>query len=157
LLEHGIVADALVVLDARAHNARFVRGLPAQTRLYLSTQCAGETFDAATPGAQIITWHAPMNGESGILETRPTYGVIGGMTVGVRSPHLLWLLGYREIHLFGMDSSFRGEAAHAYAQPENDADWVYECSVDHKDFHGTAWMIRQAEDLFNICLEFMSH
>lgn len=61
LLERGITADALVVLDARPHNSRFVKGMPAQTKLYIATQCAPETFEAVTAGAEVIAWHPPMD------------------------------------------------------------------------------------------------
>jgi hypothetical protein len=155
LLELGVTADALVVLDAREHNSRFVKGLSAQTTLYIATQCAPETFEAVTAGAQVITWHAPMDGKSGLREHRKTVLIGEGTVVGVRALRLVHVLGYREIHLFGMDSSFKDGQAHAYPQPENDADLPRECSVGDEKFTSTAWMIRQAEDLQNLSVSLM--
>lgn len=156
LLERGIVADALVVLDARPHNARFVQGLSAQTVLYIASQCAPETFDVVTAGAKVITWHAPMDGKSGVREERKTVLIGEGMVVGVRAMRLVHVLGYREIHLLGMDSSFRDGLSHAYGQPENDVDMPRECWVGNEKFISTAWMIRQAEDLQNMCVKLMA-
>lgn len=155
LLERGIIADALVVLDARSHNARFVKGLSAQTLLYVATQCAPETFDAVTAGAEVITWHPNMNGQSGLREERKTIYIGEGTVVGVRAMRMVHILGYRELHLFGLDCSFRDGHAHAYVQPENDADRPLECSVGDEKFISTPWMIRQAEDLQNLSVSLM--
>ncbi len=155
LFERGIIADSLVLMDARPHNARFVRGLPAQTRIYVGTQCAPETIDAITPGAEIVTWHAPMDGKSGIRVRAKTPKIGGGTVVGVRALGLVFVLGYREIHTFGLDCSFQDGASHAYPQPENDADIPRECTTGDQKFISTGWMIRQAEDLQNTTILLM--
>lgn len=145
LTEKGIIPDAVVMMDARAMNARFILGLPKTTKLYLAMQCAPEVFDAAE-GYEVITWHAANGGLSGVVEERPAAFICGGTVVGIRSMHLVCVLGYREVHVFGYDSSFKDGKNHAYAQPENDDDRPVECFVHGRAFMSTPWMIRQADD-----------
>lgn len=145
LVERGIVPDALIILDARAFNARFVIGLPKSITLYLAMQCAPETFDAAE-GHETWAYHVPMGGISGMTEERQAAFICGGTSVGIRALHLVTVLGFREIHLYGYDSSYEGHEAHSYRQPENDQENVYTATVNGQDFHASAWMIRQADD-----------
>ena len=70
----------------------------------------------------------------------------GSTTVGMRGLRIAHVLGYREMHLFGYDSSYSDVGAHAYPQAENDADTLRECVVAGHTFVSTAWMIRQADD-----------
>lgn len=151
LAQQGVIADALVLLDARPHNARFVSEAPKTTVLYLSSQCAPEVFDAAD-GREVITWHAPTGGLSGVVEERPAAFICGSTSVGIRAMHLVAALGYREEHLFGYDSSYAGDDAHAYQQVENESDRRIECFVGGHRFVSTPWMIRQADDFKYIAI-----
>lgn len=147
LQENGIIADALIVLDARPHNARFVIGLDTAVLLMLATQCDAAMFEAGREH-QILAWHPSMNGESGVVETRPTVLIGGSTTVGMRALRIAHVLGFREMHLYGYDSSVNvlaGES-HAYSQPENDDDVLREVEVAGDMFYAPAWMIRQADD-----------
>jgi SAM-dependent methyltransferase len=44
----------------------------------------------------------------------------GGVSVGITALTTAYTLGFRNLHLFGYDSSNRGRDRHAYAQPMND-------------------------------------
>lgn len=147
LQSHGIIPDALIVLDARAHNARFICGLDRSVVLLPATQCDAAVFEAGKDH-QILAWHPSMGGESEIVEPRATVLIGGSTTVGMRALHLLKVLGFRELHLFGYDSSVNVLAgqSHAYAQPENDADGLREVEVAGEVFYAPPWMIRQADD-----------
>lgn len=145
LLNNGITPNAMVVLDARPHNAKFVRGLPNEVRLYLAAQCNPAVFDAGK-GHRIKAWHVPLGGKSNIPVTEDMILIGGSTTVGMRALRLVHVLGYREVHLFGYDSSYRDGYAHSYDQPENSNDRIRECVVNNRAFVSTAWMIRQADD-----------
>lgn len=149
LLQHDIAPDFVVVLDARKHNARFVTGLPDSTKLYLASQCAPEVFDACARH-EIVMWHAPTGGLSGVVETRPAAFILGGQNVGIRAMSLALVLGYRTMHLYGYDSSYRGDDAHAYPQVENSRDRLIEAYVNGNKFYTTPWMARQADDFRDI-------
>lgn len=141
----GITPDAVIVLDARAHNARFISGLESSVVLLLASQCDPAIFEAGK-WHRIIAWHPSMNGHSGVIEKRPTVLIGGSTTVGMRALRIVHVLGFREVHLFGYDSSYDANRGHAYPQPENDADGLRECEVAGRKFYAPAWMIRQADD-----------
>lgn len=145
LVDRGLVPDATIVLDARTHNARFVEGLPKQVKLYLAAQCDSSLFEAGKDH-DIIGWHVPFGGNSDIPLTEDMILIGGSTTVGMRALRLVHVLGYREVHLYGYDSSFKDGFAHAYDQPENSNDRIRECVVNGRAFVSTAWMIRQADD-----------
>lgn len=154
LIQHDIVPHALIALDARPHNVKFVRGIPSAVKLYLATQCDPSLFDEGH-NHEIVAWHPPMGGLSGVTEHRDTVLIGGGTCVGIRALRLLHVLGYRTLHLFGYDSSFRGDEAHAYAQPENADDVRRACVVAGREFISTAWMIRQADDFQHVAAGLM--
>lgn len=147
LLRHGITPHALILLDARPHNARFIAGMPATTILYLATQCDESVF-AAGANHPVVAWHPPLG--RGFGDDRPTVMIGGGTSTGNRAPRLLHVLGYRTSHLFGYDSSYRDGDAHAYDQFENVNDVPRECICGGRAFVSTAWMIRQADDFQHI-------
>lgn len=115
LRSKGIEPDYGVILDARAENSRFiVDGMP----WLLASQCAPDVFNAAGGNASI--WHFHTDGLVEIIgESRAR--VLGGLTVGVTAMSLVFMMGYRKIHLYGYDSSDRDKEAHAYAQTDNEA------------------------------------
>ena len=145
LQERGIVPDGLIILDSRPFNVRFVKGLDKSVNLLLSTQCDPSVFEAGE-GHEIVSWHPHLGGKSGVREDRDTVLIGGSTTVGMRALRIAHVLGYREIHLYGYDSSYRGNESHPYPQPENDGDTLREVTVAGNRFVSTAWMIRQADD-----------
>ncbi|XUM19754.1 6-hydroxymethylpterin diphosphokinase MptE-like protein [Bradyrhizobium oligotrophicum S58] len=145
LQSHGIVPDALIVLDARSHNSRFVVGLASEVMLLLASQCDWAVFEAGR-AHPILLWHPSMNGESEIVESRPTVMIGGSTTVGMRALRIVHVLGFRETHLYGYDSSYSQTGGHVYPQPENDADVLREVEVGGRVFYAPAWMVRQADD-----------
>ena len=68
-----------------------------------------------------------------------------GTTVGTYALTVAFIEGFREIHLFGYDSSYRGEAGHAYEQTQDDEVIVDAHSGDRK-FKAASWIVRQAQD-----------
>ncbi len=154
LQDEGIQPDAVIVLDARPHNVKFLQGLRRQTMLYLASQC-DETLFHEGRKHEIIAWHPTMGGQSGVKEERDTIFIGGSTTVGMRALRLVHVLGYRAVHLFGYDSSFRDGDAHAYDQAENANDRPRGCVVGDRAFVSTAWMIRQADDFRMMAPGFM--
>ena len=59
---------------------------------------------------------------------------------------LLAMLGFRKIHVYGLDSCLRDDAHHAYEQAENDGMGVIEVSVAGRTFKAHGWMVKQAEE-----------
>jgi SAM-dependent methyltransferase len=125
-------------MDARPESADLIG--PAKQHLFAS-QVDPRCFDLI-PHATL--WHAThgtleVDRQEGFPEHHQDYCLIGGaVSVGNTTLALLNVLGYRTIHVFGMDCSHRDGKSHAYAQPLNDGDPVtlvefnsqlYTCSV----------------------------
>lgn len=143
LHQNGITPDALLILDARPHNAKFLDGLPDSVHLYLASQCSPVVFEAAKRFPNVTVWHASINGAQWPEIKRPFYVVGGGTTAGLLAITVECILGYRSIHLFGMDSSYQDGEAHPYKQPENDDDDLYEVTKSGRRFMAPLWMLRQ--------------
>lgn len=143
LKEHGILADAHVMLDARMENFEFVPDEPCVK--YYASQCHPKVLFAA--GRDLVCWHAAMTSYQGIIEREDPGQVSlgGGTTVGMKALSLCYLLGHRHLRLFGFDSSYR-EGHHAYSQPLNDGEKVLDVTMAGEKFRCAPWMITQAEE-----------
>lgn len=149
LNDHGIIPDALVVIDARPENIEFIKA--HAKRYLLASQCDPSLFDALKD-RDCHLFHAGICDEVGDLlkpywETHPCAVIGGGGTVGLRAINLAIVSGYRKLHLYGYDSSF-SDRHHAYPQPMNDQDTVVEVFVPllEKTYRCAVWMARQAAE-----------
>jgi hypothetical protein len=155
LIEHGIQPRAMVMVDGRAFNARFLTPELPTCTYFLASQCAPEVFDAAR-GRQIYLWHSLTGDDLTDKELLDGYylnswqPVSGGCTVGTRAIVLFRLLGYQKMHLFGLDSCKLDETGHANAQPENDADETVTVVCAGREFRCTAWQCEQALEFIDL-------
>jgi hypothetical protein len=156
-LERNIRPSAQVVIDARAHNARFVSPDVPRCRYYLASQCAPVLWDAVASREFVGIYHDA--GEDAVKAELDEYylkqwsNLAGGTTVGTRAIGLLRTLGFYRMDLFGFDSCWLDGQHHAYAQPENDKDGRYRVVISPVDnvnetrtFQCAPWHLKQAED-----------
>lgn len=152
LLSHGIVPDCHVMLDARQENAEFVRSAPLSTRYFIASQCHPDVFEALAD-RNVSIWHNAVDGghvERIVREhetrERPMVMVPGGGTVGLRAMFLLWMSGYRKLHIYGMDGSYTEGQHHAYPQALNDGEDVLDVVLNGKHYACSKWQARQGEE-----------
>lgn len=112
LSEHGVVADFTVILDPRAKNAEFIGW---SERYLLASQCAPAVFERAAD-LPVQMWHFGMPGVENVA--REGCLISGSITVGLTALCLVYTMGYRNLHLYGYDSSDADGQAHAYDQDE---------------------------------------
>jgi hypothetical protein len=136
LAGQGISADAFVILDARAENAKFALGVSPQATAYVASQCHPDVYDALSPD-QIIRFDLDIMGDC-------------GTTVGTHAILIAFVEGYREIHLYGFDSSYRDSEGHAYKQDLNSSERIVDAHVGNRVFRAAPWMVRQAQDFETI-------
>lgn len=139
-----IEADYQVLLDARPGTIAMVG--PAGDHL-VASQCDPSVFDAL-PNA--ILWHAThgnlMVDEQEGFPREGGYCLIGGgVTVGNTSLPLIYAMGYREFHIFGMDSCHRKTEGHVLPQPLNDDDPLTYVNFQGKEYVCSFTMKEQAE------------
>jgi len=141
LAERGIMPDYQVILDARPQTADLVG--PARQHLFAS-QVHPDCF-AKAPSA--ILWHLQVGGLERLLpENNGGYVLIGGAaSVGNTATCVVYAMGFRSLHLYGYDSSHRGDASHAFAQPMNEGEPCAVVRFAGKDYLASLTMKLQAE------------
>jgi hypothetical protein len=131
LLEKGIIPEFCGVLDASPRMAEIVVADP-RVRYIVASNCDPSLFDKLLDaGCKVWLWHpTPASigtdeGAKALRELRPDNWrmIAGGCTIGLRWVNIGYLLGYRSFHLHGLDSSFRNDQTHAYADRRCGA-WV---------------------------------
>lgn len=138
LMERGIMPDAHVILDSRPENLAFLRPTQGVT-YYVNIRCHPSLFDALA-GHDVVMYDFASAGT--------------GTTVGLKALYLAGFSGFRNFHLYGMDSSYRGAENHAYPQPLNDGENIVEVTAEGKKFKCAAWMLTQAEEFQQIAASF---
>lgn len=106
LQDQGIVPHGFVGMDPLPGLAEYVTRPRQETTFYIASFCDPSVFDKLA-GHNVVLWH-PED------ETTPYPDgheqVQGGTTVLTRAPFLANLIGWRDITLYGVDSSFDFEA-----------------------------------------------
>lgn len=141
LAENGICPNVHVMLDAHPRCADFVSPHIPMVRYYAS-QCDPLVLDMAEES--LICWHGGGEAMMEIPGLTFRHIVGGGSTVGTRVITLAYGLGYRRFEVFGMDSSYDGDAGHAYAQ--GDYDRFIEVTCGDQTFKTSPQLFGQAED-----------
>lgn len=150
LMRHGILADALWCVDARPENASFANFLSPNITCFIASQCHPDLFEALY-GCNVIVWH-----EMSCADWLPE-GVLligGGNSIGTKALAGAWLLGYRNIHLFGYDSSYQELKHHAYDQAWNDQEPCGVAWVGKRKFLAAEWMLLQVEQFQTMSAEY---
>jgi hypothetical protein len=141
LSENGIEPDYQVMIDARPETADLVG--PAKEHLFAS-QVSPETF-ARMPSARL--WHLQIENIDELLpEYSRSYCLVGGAaSVGNTAACLSYSMGYRNLQIFGYDSSHRDGQGHAFAQPLNNGDPCCVVNFAGKEYTCSLTMKLQAE------------
>ena len=156
LLEKGITPKWMFCFDADPLMLEFIT--PKQEITYLiGSRCPPKTFDMLA-GCHVICWHA--NGDRDIEEILQQAGLFeepmvnGGTAAVTRCMLLAPFLGYKELHLYGADSSYSEGDTHI-RQSTTKEKWLA-VRVGWKTFWCAPWMAQQAED-FKIVAPQLKH
>jgi hypothetical protein len=155
-LERNIRPSAQIVLDAQAHNARFLHPAVPQCRYLLASQCHAETWQAVDGRPDVYIWHGAASDNPHLKPILDAYyggnwtSTPGGTTVIVRALLLLRILGFLRFDVFGWDSCLMDGQHHAYDQPQNDRDGMQSVTISRngeqaRTFLCAPWMIKQLE------------
>lgn len=145
LNSHGIVPDVQVIMDALPET---LKAVGFARRHYFASQVDPSLFDAV-PNA--ILWHATLgevliDQQDGFPSHDDEYCLVGSaVSVGNTAMVLAFALGFRNIHLFGYDSSNKGESSHAARQPWNDGEPMTAVTFRDKTYTCSLTMSLQAD------------
>lgn len=141
--DNNIQISYHVILDARPENLEFVQDDGA-IKLYAS-QCDKSVLQAA--GENLLLWHPLIEGIQDLLPKDKYYALVGGgCTVGLKTMAITTIMGAKELHIFGMDSSYSEQNHHAYEQKLNDGEETLYVTVGEKTFNCAPWMAAQADE-----------
>jgi hypothetical protein len=117
LLENGIQPAYCVILDPDPLMAAYLKRDGGACRYLVASHVAPHVL-FALEGKAVYLFGA--GGTFDLKEFDPLPVVmVGGRTVGTRAMGMALGLGYKRLHLFGMDSCLSADAVHAYEIPED--------------------------------------
>lgn len=121
LIDNGIIPNGFFGMDPLPGLAPYVDQAHERTTFYICSICDPAVFDNLA-GHRVQTWNP--DGDSMVYP--PGQWTIGGGTTAVtRAPYLGILQGFRDITLFGVDSSFENGEPYCYRHG------TYECDIDN--------------------------
>jgi hypothetical protein len=160
-IDRNIRPSCMVMLDARAFNARFVKTPVPGCRYLLAAQCHPDTFDLCKD-RDVTIWHCLSAGQAEVDLLAEYYfkqanPVTQGTTIAIRAIQLLRMFGFKSFEIFGLDSCWLDDQHHGYTQSENDADkrfvtWLRPEGREDLwcQFTCAPWMMRQTMDFQNL-------
>jgi hypothetical protein len=162
-IDRNIKPSAMVMLDAREFNARFLETPVPNCHYLLASQCHPKAFDLCRD-RKVTIWHGLSCGDDEKAMLDEFYferynPVTLGTTVAMRAISLMRMLGFTTMEVFGLDSCWLDEEHHAYEQPENKEKkmsvWVRPKDRDDlaQRFICAPWMAKQAEDFMRLVKE----
>jgi len=102
-------------------------------------------------GGQIMLWH-PAHPEEWKIPIPRENQIYGGGTIGTRSFDLAWVLGFRDVHLLGMDACLSPDGRIAVETPIHDSDrhGLATYVVNGRAFVAMGSHARQVEDFASL-------
>lgn len=155
LLDRDIAPDMFMLMDARRENVDFLKRTSKTTMHYIAAQCHPDIFDQLE-GLDVCLYLTTLPGVKELLSDykRPKVQLGGTAgTVGIKALALAFALGYRDIHLFGYDSSYDDGRHHAFPQPLNDAAKTIQVFIGDKGYTTTPALAHQATEFVGFAKE----
>ena len=115
LIERGIPPTHHIETDPRAHKAVFVQSPHRAVQYLIASCCHPAVFDALA-GHDVRLWHVVQGEDERLLPSiypRGHWLLTGGSNAGLRALVLARVLGFTNIHVFGMDCSGDEATFHA--------------------------------------------
>ena len=117
LIDRGIVPNYHVDLEPRGHKIKML-GEPHKDVEYLIASTIHPNYLDQLKGYNVKLWHIFATEEEGArVLPRGEWMVCGGSSVGLRCLTLARLLGFTDLHVFGMDGSFGATGSHTDSHP----------------------------------------
>lgn len=157
LLERNIKPSAMVMVDCRPNNAKFIGPDVPGCKWFIASQCHPEIFEKVKGRDVYIIHVAGTERQKKVLDkyyNKQYYGVIGGSTVMLRTIGLMRMLGNKYMNIYGFDGCYLNEEGHAYPQEENDSDEIQTVVCAGKEFRCANWHVSQAEDFLHFLKEY---
>lgn len=148
LLERGIIPKYVMIFDADILAEEFVTTPHKDVTYLLASRCHPNLFDRLA-GCRVVVWHA--KGDLNIAAILAKHNRLepmcgGGGASVTRAMFLVQPMGYRELHLFGADSSYVKGNGHTHIRKSTTEEKHLKIFCNGREFDTTPWMASQAED-----------
>ncbi len=155
LLEaNGIKPDIIAFLDLSPVVLGFI-GEGLDDALYLVASIVHPSVLEALKARKVLLWHCDYGegrneDQKAVLDQhkdKPGSLIGGGNTIGVRAMNLAYLMGFRNIHYYGLDSSYADDGAdHAYSKHDGVEPDAVTVHFQGKPYRCSPWMAKQAAE-----------
>lgn len=102
MIERGIMPKYHMETDPRPHKAVFTKNARKEITYLIASNCHPDVFDNLE-GCEVRLWHVTGNPLHHV--PRGHWMITGGCNVGLRAMVVARLMGFHNIHIFGMDCS----------------------------------------------------
>lgn len=149
LIQRGIIPNWHIAVDPLPGNTVKLIGEPHPDVEYLiASTCNPDVLDHLK-GFKVKLWHVLDTAEEGWrLLPHGEWAITGGCSVGLRTMTLARFFGFRDLHVFGMDGSARGDAKHAADHP-NQSKPKFVTSYRGVDYLTTPAMLEAAKQTWH--------
>jgi uncharacterized Rossmann fold enzyme len=152
LIDRGIMPHAAVCVDPMPDQIKYYKRKGKDITYLIASQCHPAMFDYLKDES-VIVWHMLATSSHDFLKGRLQIG--GGSTTGTRGIVLAWMMGFRDIHLFGFDSSLVGDGKEKLRKVDgetwgNDKQPVMELVCEGKTFYSDPAMAAQANEIQDV-------
>lgn len=144
--DNGIYVDYQVIADAKQETSILVD--PCAHDYLIASQVHSDTMAAVREVKDPTLWHLETGNVEADFYPKKTgsYTLIGGgASVGNSALCVAFVMGFRELHIFGYDSSHTDDRSHAYSQPMNDRIPCTDVTWGGKTYKTSVAMKAQAE------------
>lgn len=155
LLKNGVKPDAVAFLDMSEDVLHFLGGEHEDDALYLVASIVHPSVLDALSDKELVLFHCDYGDgrnaeQKKILDEHPNKpGMLvgGGNTIGVRCLNLGYLMGFKNIHAYGLDSSFSDDGQdHAYIKDSGQEPESVKVIYNGKEYRCSPWMAKQAAE-----------
>lgn len=149
LLEKGIVPTWHVDLEPREHKVKLL-GPPHKDVQYLIASTIHPNYLDALKGYNTKLWHIFANDEEAErVLPKGEFKITGGSSVGLRCMTLSRLLGFTDLHIFGMDGNVRPDATHTFKHPNPPPTDGFSTEYNGKEYFTTPSILFCAKETFH--------
>lgn len=164
LIQHGVIPHACVFFEIDAEPDTTLKAAHPDVTYFICSHCHPRTFDELKSYKRVL-WHSPPNspGEKVVGdELFPGSNLVGGgIGTFTRTLTIALQMGFRNIELFGVDSSFPDDASSTHvdgyetpAKPDVDGFYVYARNDKTKGvrrFKTMGYLALQVEEFKEYC------
>ena len=138
----GVRVDYAMIWDATPEMVRYCLDVPGCEWLIASRVNPAVIDKLLDLGQKVTLWHAA-DAEPAIQALlRGRLMILGGVQSVTRGSFVAGVLGFRDLHIFGADSSY-GNETHIGGSLRDEKEVV--CMFENVGFRTTMWMMHQAE------------